>query len=329
MRVAPLRAITREMIIALPWNDRKGRFAPLKALALAGVIAPGLWIAGHWLNGTLGAKPLEVALHETGLWAIRILLVALAITPFRLVTGWGKLLQIRRILGVSALVYVLIHLTLYVIQQKYDLYVVLREIILRFYLTIGFVSLIAMLALGLTSTDGAIRRMGAAGWQKLHRLVYPLTFLGIFHAFLQAKINVNEEVVQIGLFCVLMAVRLMRSRVLLSIWPLLGLAVLAVPVTAALEALWYALATGCRGGGCWTRISCSRSLRARHSGSASSQWPCLWRLWCRSRLSRVARRVLPVPLFRPIQEHAHDPRHRSHRQRRLDRRSCGYGRAGF
>lgn len=232
------------MIIALPWNDRKGRFAPLKALALAGVIAPGLWIAGHWLNGTLGAKPLEVALHETGLWAIRILLVALAITPFRLVTGWGKLLQIRRILGVSALVYVLIHLTLYVIQQKYDLYVVLREILLRFYLTIGFVSLVAMLALGLTSTDGAIRRMGAAGWQKLHRLVYPLTFLGIFHAFLQAKINVNEEVIQIGLFCVLMAVRLMRSRVPLTIWPLLGLAVLAVPVTAALEALWYALATG-------------------------------------------------------------------------------------
>lgn len=232
------------MTIALPWNDRLGRFAPLKALALAGVIAPGVWIGWNWLNGTLGAKPLEVALHETGLWAIRILLVALAVTPFRLITGWGKLLQIRRILGVSALVYVLIHLTLYVIQQKYDLYVVVREIVLRFYLTIGFVSLSAMLALGLTSTDGAIRRMGAASWQKLHRLVYPLTFLGIFHAFLQAKINVNEEVIQIGLFMVLMAVRVMRSRVPLTFWPLVALAILAVPLTAMLEALWYGLATG-------------------------------------------------------------------------------------
>jgi methionine sulfoxide reductase heme-binding subunit len=232
------------MQISLPWNDRLGRFAPMKALALAGVIAPGLWIGGHWLNGTLGAKPLEVALHETGLWAIRILLVTLAITPFRLITGWGKLLQIRRILGVSALAYVLIHLTLYVIQQKYDLFVVIREIVLRFYLTIGFVSLVAMLALGLTSTDGAIRRMGAASWQKLHRLVYPLTFLGIFHAFLQAKINVNEEVIQIGLFMVLMAVRAMRSRAGLTFWPLIGLAILAVPVTAMLEALWYGLATG-------------------------------------------------------------------------------------
>ncbi|MBN8535063.1 MAG: sulfoxide reductase heme-binding subunit YedZ [Rhizobiales bacterium] len=232
------------MQFALPWNDRLGRFAPLKALALAGVIAPGLWIGGHWLNGTLGAKPLEVALHETGLWAIRILLVALAITPFRLITGWGKLLQIRRILGVSALVYVLIHLTLYVIQQKYDLYVVAREIVLRFYLTIGFVSLAAMLALGLTSTDGAIRRMGAARWQKLHRLVYPLAALGIFHAFLQAKINVNEEVIQFGLFLVLMAVRVMRSRVPLTFWPLVGLVILSMPITAGLEALWYGLATG-------------------------------------------------------------------------------------
>ncbi|MGL5446471.1 MAG: sulfite oxidase heme-binding subunit YedZ, partial [Rhabdaerophilum sp.] len=232
------------MQTALPWNDRLGRFAPLKALTLVSVIAPGLWISGHWFNGTLGAKPLEVALHETGLWALRILLVALAITPFRLVTGWGKLLQIRRMLGVSALVYVLIHLALYVIQQKYDLYVVGREILLRFYLTIGFVSLAAMLALGLTSTDGAIRRMGAARWNRLHKLVYPLSFLGIFHAFLQAKINVNEEVVMIGLFIILMAVRVMRNRVALSFWPLLGLAILAMPLTAALEALWYGLATG-------------------------------------------------------------------------------------
>lgn len=232
------------MQTALPWNDRLGRFAPLKALALAGVIAPGIWIAGHWLNGTLGAKPLEVALHETGLWAIRILLVALAVTPFRLVTGWGKLLQIRRILGVSALVYVLIHLTLYVIQQKYDLYVVVREIVLRFYLTIGFVSFAAMLALGLTSTDGAIRRMGAASWNKLHRLVYPLTALAIFHGALQAKIRIDEEVIQFGLFAVLMGVRLMRGRIALGFWPLLALALVAVPFAAAVEALWYGLATG-------------------------------------------------------------------------------------
>lgn len=232
------------MTIALPWNDRKGHFAALKALALASVIAPGLWIGGHWLNGTLGAKPLEVALHETGLWAVRILLVTLAITPFRLVTGWGKLLQIRRILGVSALFYALIHLSLYVIQQKFVVLTILSEIVLRFYLTIGFVGFAMMLALGLTSTDGAIRWMGAAKWNRLHMLVYPLSFLAIFHGALQAKINVNEEVVQIGLFAILMAVRVMRGRVTLGFWPLLGLALVAVPLSAGIEALWYGLATG-------------------------------------------------------------------------------------
>lgn len=232
------------MDIAFPWNDRQGRFAPLKALALAGIIAPGLWIGGHGLNGTLGAKPLEVALHETGLWAVRLLLVTLAITPLRLITGWGKLMQLRRMLGVAALAYALIHLFLYVVQQRYDLVVVVLEIIKRFYLTIGFVALAAMVALGVTSTDGSIRRMGAESWNRLHRLIYPLTVLAIFHAFLQAKINVSEEVVQIGVFVVLMAVRFLHRRLWLNAWTLLALALFAVPITAALEALWYGLATG-------------------------------------------------------------------------------------
>lgn len=238
------------MDIAFPWNDRQGRFAPLKALALAGIIAPGLWIGGHGLNGTLGAKPLEVALHETGLWAVRLLLVTLAITPLRLITGWGKLMQLRRMLGVAALAYTLIHLFLYVVQQRYDLVVVVLEIIKRFYLTIGFVALAAMVALGVTSTDGSIRRMGAESWNRLHRLIYPLTVLAIFHAFLQAKINVSEEVVQIGVFVVLMAVRFLHRGRRLHAWSLLALALLAVPLTAGLEALWYGLATGVP----WRRI---------------------------------------------------------------------------
>lgn len=238
------------MDIAFPWNDRQGRFAPLKALALAGIIAPGLWIGGHGLNGTLGAKPLEVALHETGLWAVRLLLVTLAITPLRLITGWGKLMQLRRMLGVAALAYALIHLFLYVVQQRYDLVVVVLEIIKRFYLTIGFVALVAMVALGVTSTDGSIRRMGAESWNRLHRLIYPLTVLAIFHAFLQAKIYVSEEVVQIGVFVVLMAVRFLHRGRRLHAWSLLALALLAVPLTAGLEALWYGLATGVP----WRRI---------------------------------------------------------------------------
>jgi sulfoxide reductase heme-binding subunit YedZ len=238
------------MQFALPWQDRAGRFAPLKALAFFGVLAPGLWISFKFLTGTIGVKPVEAALHETGLWAVRLLLVTLAITPLRLVTGWGKWLQIRRMLGVAALTYTLIHLALYVVQQKYDLIVVAREIVLRFYLTIGFASLAAMIALGLTSTDRALRTMGAERWNRLHQLVYPLTLLAIFHAFLQAKIDVSEEVIQIGVFLVLMAVRLLRKIDALHWLALLALALLSVPIAMGLEALWYGLATGVP----WRRI---------------------------------------------------------------------------
>lgn len=250
MRFTTSHAISSQMQMTFPWQDRAGRFAPLKAFALLAVLAPGLWIGFKFLSGTIGVKPVEAALHETGLWAVRILLVTLAITPLRLVTGWGKWLQIRRILGVSALTYTLIHLALYVVQQKYDLVVVGREIVLRFYLTIGFASFAAMMALGLTSTDRALRQMGAERWNRLHRLVYPLTFLAIFHAFLQAKIDVSEEVIQIGLFLVLMAVRLLRKPGGLDPLRLFALAVLAVPIAAGLEALWYGLATGVP----WSRI---------------------------------------------------------------------------
>lgn len=223
--------------------DRQGRFMPLKAAVLAGVVAPALWLGYALVADTLGPKPIEALLHETGLWSLRLLLLTLAITPFRLITGWGKLLSVRRILGVSALAYLLGHFALYVVDQKFDLAKIASEIALRFYLTIGFVALLAMLALGITSFDAAIRRMGALRWNRLHRLIYPLSVLALWHAALQAKLKVNEPLVMAGIFVALMLVRVMRGRVALTLWPLLGLALLMAPLTAGLEYLWYALAT--------------------------------------------------------------------------------------
>lgn len=223
--------------------DRQGRFAPLKAAVLAGGVAPALWLGYALAADALGPKPVEALLHETGLWSLRLLLITLAITPFRLITGWGKLLSVRRILGVSALAYLLGHFALYAVDQKFDLAKIASEIALRFYLTIGFVALLAMLALGVTSFDAAIRRMGAPRWNRLHRLIYPLSVLALWHAALQAKLKVSEPLVMAGVFIALMLVRVMRGRVALTLWPLLGLALLMVPLTAGLEYLWYAFAT--------------------------------------------------------------------------------------
>lgn len=226
------------------WNDRKGQFSPLKATTLALVCLPALWIALQFSTGVLGAKPIEVALHETGLWATRLLLITLAVTPFRLITGQNKVVLIRRMLGVAALVYTLIHFSLYIVDQRFDLIKVVSEIVLRFYLTIGAISLIAMIALGVTSTDGMIRRMGALAWNRLHLLIYPLTLLGLWHGALQSKINISEAAVMTGLFLALLGVRVLRRRFGLTVLPLAGLVVLGVIVTAGLEAAWYGLATG-------------------------------------------------------------------------------------
>jgi methionine sulfoxide reductase heme-binding subunit len=226
------------------WNDRKGTFSPLKAAVLVLVCLPGLWIVYRFAAGLLGSKPITEALHQTGLWSLRLTLITLAVTPFRLITGQNRVLIIRRMLGVAASVYLMAHFALYFVDQKFDLWRVASEIVLRFYLTIGFVALLMMAALGATSFDRAIRSMGAAAWNRLHLLVYPMTILGLWHGALQSKINATEHIVMAGVFLALMGVRVMNRRVPITLFTLFGLAIFVMITTACIEFGWYALATG-------------------------------------------------------------------------------------
>ena len=236
----------------VPWRDRRGRFLPLKAAVLAVVFVPGVLSAFWWAHGDLGARPLLEVIHDTGLWAVRFLLIALAVTPLRAALDWGKLLLLRRMLGVTALGYALAHFSLYIVDQKGDLLMVASEIIHRFYLTIGFVTLLGLAALGATSTDAAIRRMGR-WWKRLHRLAYPLGVLALLHYFIQSKANVAEPVYVAGLYVWLMLWRALpgswqratwqRSLVAYPVLVLLILAALAGLATAGVEFAWYGLAT--------------------------------------------------------------------------------------
>lgn len=226
-----------------PLFDRQRRFSPLKALTLALCLLPGLWIGWRLAAGQMGAKPITAALHETGLWSVRLLLLTLLITPLRAMTGQNRLLIIRRMLGVSALAYALIHLGLYVFDLKFDLVKVASEIVLRFYLTIGFIALLAMAVMGATSFDSSIRRLGAERWNRLHSLIYPLALLSLWHGALQSKIDASEHIVMTGLFLALLAARFLRRRGWLTPLALLGLAVVTALGTAAVEYGWYALAT--------------------------------------------------------------------------------------
>ena len=156
---------------ALPWLDRSGRLSVLKLVVFIGLLLPGAWIALELSMGWLAPKPITEAIHGTGLWAVRILMVSLAVSPLRRIAQWNKLIVVRRMLGVAVLAYAAAHFTLYIVDQKFDLVRVASEIVLRFYLTIGFVALLGLAALGATSTDAMIRRLGGQTWNLLLMIV--------------------------------------------------------------------------------------------------------------------------------------------------------------
>lgn len=226
----------------VPWRDRRGKFLPFKATVLAALCIPGLVSTWWWLTSDLGARPINELIHNSGLWTIRLLLISLAITPLRAALDWPRLLLVRRMLGVTAMAYGLLHLTLYIIQQKWSLPFVAAEIVHRFYLTIGFIALLSLAALGATSTDAATRSLGR-WWKRLHRLAYPAAALAVLHFFIQSKANVSEPVFVAGLYVWLMLWRLLpvRWRRPVAVYPVLAL--VAGFSTAGIEFAWYAIAT--------------------------------------------------------------------------------------
>ena len=232
----------------LPWTDRGGRVVPLKALVFAGLFVPGLWIAIAFYVGDLGARPVTEAIHEIGLWAIRLLFLSLAVTPLRQLWRWPRLVAVRRMIGVAAFFYAAIHLGLYVVDQMFDLSKVVSEIALRFYLTIGFVALLGLAALAATSTDGMVRRLGGKKWRRLHQLVYSLAFIATIHFFLQSKSDITEPTVMAGLGLWLLFYRLRawtssgQARRPVVVAALLALA--ASVVTAVGEAVYYWIKMG-------------------------------------------------------------------------------------
>ncbi|MCU4181799.1 sulfite oxidase heme-binding subunit YedZ [Bosea sp. BH3] len=228
----------------LPWTDRQGRFSALRAVTFGLVLVPALLLLyAAWMH-QLGSKPWTQAIHQTGTWTVRLLIVTLAVSPFRRLFDWGKLIGIRRMLGLAVMAYALGHLALYCIDMAFDWRLIVSEIVKRFYLTIGFVALLGLCALGATSTDGMIRRLGK-NWQRLHNLVYPIAGLALLHFALQSKIDVTEPVLMSGLFVLLLIYRgFYRWKLNVSAPALIGAALLAGLITAGIEAGWYALASG-------------------------------------------------------------------------------------
>ncbi len=230
-----------------PWNDYSGRLSPLKLAAFVALFGPALWVIAAFALGGLGARPLNEAIHQIGLWTIRLIFIALAVTPLRSIVQWPRLILVRRMAGVAAAAYALFHLTLYAGDQKFDLVKVASEIVLRIYLTIGFAALLGLVVLASTSTNGAVRRLGRR-WQILHRLVYLIALLAVVHFWMQSKLEIWEPTIMAGIYIWLMGYRLLarflavRGRLPLVWVGALGIG--AAAMTALGEAAYFSLAYG-------------------------------------------------------------------------------------
>lgn len=172
-----------------------------------GALTPLGWIVYRTLTGNLGVNPIETLLHWSGASALTLLMVTLAVTPLRRLTGWNRLIQVRRPLGLFAFFYACLHLTVFfVFELTGNPLRFIEEVAERPYITVGTAAWVILLLLAVTSTKGWIRRLGKR-WQKLHRWVYVAAGLGVLHFLWLVKADLREPLRYLAVFAVLMGVR--------------------------------------------------------------------------------------------------------------------------
>jgi methionine sulfoxide reductase heme-binding subunit len=160
----------------------------------------------------LGANPIATLLHTCGKWALNFLLLTLCVTPLRILTGRAEWLRLRRMLGLFAFAYALLHfLTYLMLDLSLDTRAVIADIMKRPYITIGFTALVLLVPLAATSTAAMMRRLGRR-WQKLHRLVYVVAVLGVWHYYWGVKADVRLPLIYAAVLGLLFALRVWRAR---------------------------------------------------------------------------------------------------------------------
>jgi methionine sulfoxide reductase heme-binding subunit len=182
-------------------------------------LVPAVWLAFRAFNGMLGPNPVEDLLLTTGLWAFRFLLLSLAVTPMRRLTGWNRVIGFRRMLGLFAFLYASVHVAIYVfLDQGLAFDFILADVVKRRFITAGLAAFVLMLPLAATSTRTAIRRLGRR-WQPLHRLVYASALAAALHFVWKVKVVVGEPVYYAAVLGILLGFRALwasREKVLPS-----------------------------------------------------------------------------------------------------------------
>jgi sulfoxide reductase heme-binding subunit YedZ len=160
------------------------------------------------ITGSLGANPVEEIQDRLGNWGLRFIMIALAVTPLRRLTGWNWLLRFRRMLGLFAFFYTFLHFLVWLILDQGVLWsAIVEDIAKRPFIAIGFAALLILAALAATSTNGMRRRLGRR-WQQLHYGVYAAGILGVWHYWWQVKNDIREPLIYALILSGLLSVRL-------------------------------------------------------------------------------------------------------------------------
>lgn len=172
---------------------RRRRLGLVKAGVFLICLLPLSILAWDAVAGNLGANPIEAVTRRLGDWAIRFLIIALAVTPVRRLTGWGEVARYRRMLGLFAFFYAILHVLSYVgLDHFFAWGDIWADIVKRRYITVGLLAVLLLLPLAVTSTAGMVRRLGGRRWRLLHRLVYPAGVLAVLHFYMLVKADWRE-----------------------------------------------------------------------------------------------------------------------------------------
>jgi methionine sulfoxide reductase heme-binding subunit len=165
-----------------------------KVLVFFACLGPVIWLAVRTATGRLGINPIEDLELTTGIWTLRFLVITLAVTPVRRLTGWNRVIQYRRMFGLFTFFYVCLHFAIYVgLDQSFGLGPILKDVAKRPFITMGFTAFVLMIPLALTSTKGWIRRLGKR-WQVLHRLIYISGVCAAIHYLWKVKVMIGSPV---------------------------------------------------------------------------------------------------------------------------------------
>ena len=179
----------------------------IKSPLLIIILSPLIIAAWQFYNDTLGANPIEEITHITGEWALRLLLITLAISPARKLFRINGLINLRRLFGVLSFFYVTCHLLIYaILDQWLDWIAIIDDIKDRPYVTVGFAAFVLLIPLAITSTDAMQRRLQSA-WVKLHKLIYVISILAILHFWWLVKADLFEPIIYASILAVLLGYR--------------------------------------------------------------------------------------------------------------------------